>query len=143
MFVGEFKHSVDEKGRVAVPAKFRSILSEGGILTRGNDGCLTIYRLNEWEELMAKVSKLPQSKAEVRSYVRFLLSGAVDVKTDKQGRINIPSYLKDFAGVTKKVVFVGVYDKLEVWDEAKWEEYRGLIEDQSEDVLEHLEEYGL
>lgn len=143
MFVGEFKHSVDEKGRVAVPAKFREVLQDGAILTRGNDGCLTIYRMNEWEELMEKISKLPQSKQEVRSYVRFLLSGAVDVKTDKQGRINLPNYLLDFAGMSKKVVFVGVYDRLELWDEEKWMEYRGQIETQSEDFLEQLDKYGL
>ncbi len=143
MFVGEFKHSVDEKGRVAVPAKFRDALSNGAILTRGNDGCLTVYRMNEWEELMAKIAKLPQSKLEVRSYVRFLLSGAVDVRTDKQGRINLPNYLKEFAKINKKVVFVGIYDRLELWDEDKWENYRSQLENQSEEVLEQLEEYGL
>jgi MraZ protein len=143
MFVGEFKHSVDEKGRVALPAKFREVLKDGAILTRGNDGCLTIYRMNEWESLMEKITKLPQSKMEVRSYVRFLLSGAVDVRTDKQGRINLPNYLMSFAQITKKVVFVGVYDRLELWDEEKWSEYRGQIENQSEDVLEQLEKYGL
>ena len=143
MFVGEFKHSVDEKGRVAVPAKFRDALSSGAILTRGNDGCLTVYRMNEWEELMAKIAKLPQSKLEVRSYVRFLLSGAVDVRTDKQGRINLPNYLKEFAKINKKVVFVGIYDRLELWDEDKWENYRSQLENQSEEVLEQLEEYGL
>lgn len=143
MFAGEFRHSVDEKGRVALPAKFREVLIDGAMLTRGNDGCLTVYRLNEWEELMEKIAKLPQSKTEVRNYVRFLLSGAVEIKIDKQGRINLPAYLTEFAGINKKVVFVGVYDRLELWDETKWMSYRNQIEVQSEDVLEQLEKYGL
>ena len=143
MFVGEYKHSVDEKGRVAVPAKFREVLEDGAILTRGNDGCLVIYRMNEWEILMEKIAKLPQSKLEARSYVRFITSGAIDIKLDKQGRINIPTYLMDFASLTKKVVFVGIYDKMEIWDQKKWDDYRLLIEGSSEEVLEGLESYGL
>lgn len=143
MFVGEYVHSVDDKSRVAVPVKFRSLLQSGGILTRGNDGCLAVYRMNEWEIMMEKLAKLPQSKPDVRSYLRFLLSGAVDFSMDKQGRINIPNFLKDFAGISRKVVFVGMYDKMEIWEQSKWEEYRGQIEDQSANYLEQLEDYGL
>ena len=143
MFVGEYKHSIDEKGRVAVPAKFRSVLEEGAILTRGNDGSLVIYRMNEWEILMEKVARLPQSKPEARNYVRFVTSGAIDVKLDKQGRINVPAFLIEFAGLDKKVVFVGIYDKMEIWDQKKWDEYRKQIEVNSEEVLEGLDGYGL
>jgi MraZ protein len=143
MFVGEYQHSVDQKGRVAVPAKFRELLNKGAVLTRGNDGCLTIYRLNDWEILMDKIAKLPQTKTEVRNYLRFLLSGAVEVKLDSQGRVNLPTFLAQFAGIKKKVVFVGMYNKLELWDGEKWESYREQIEDQGSMVLEELEEYGL
>jgi len=143
MFVGEYVHSVDDKSRVAIPVKFRNLLQNGGILTRGNDGCLVIYRMNEWEKMMEKLARLPQSKPDVRGYMRFLLSGATDFAMDKQGRINLPGFLKDFAGINRKVVFVGVYDKLEVWEKDKWEEYRGQIEDQTGEYLEQLEEYGL
>jgi MraZ protein len=99
--------------------------------------------MNEWEILMEKIAKLPQSKPEARSYVRFITSGAIDIKLDKQGRINIPTYLMDFASLTKKVVFVGIYDKMEIWDQKKWDDYRLLIEGNSEEVLEGLESYGL
>ena len=143
MFVGEYQHSVDQKGRVAVPARFRELLNKGAVLTRGNDGCLAIYRLNDWEMLMDKIAKLPQSKTEVRNYMRFLLSGAVDIKLDNQGRANVPNYLLKFAGIDKKVVFVGMYNKLELWDAAKWDDYRNQIEDQTGVVMDQLEEYGL
>lgn len=143
MFVGEYVHSVDDKSRVAIPVKFRNLLQNGGMLTRGNDGCLVVYRMNEWEIMMEKLAKLPQSKPDVRGYMRFLLSGATDFTMDKQGRINLPGFLKEFAGINRKVVFVGVYDKLEVWEKDKWEEYRSQIEDQTGEYLEQLEEYGL
>ena len=142
MFVGEYVHSVDDKSRVAVPVKFRNLLQNGGMLTRGNDGSLVIYRMNEWEIMMAKLAKLPQSKPDVRGYLRFVLSGATDFSMDKQGRINIPSFLKEFAGISRKVVFVGMYDKLEIWEKSKWDEYRAQIEDQTGEYLEQLEEYG-
>lgn len=143
MFVGEYVHSVDDKSRVAIPVKFRNLLQNGGILTRGNDGCLVVYRLNEWEKMMAKLATLPQSKQEVRNYLRFVLSGATDFSMDKQGRINLPFFLKDFAGINRKVVFVGLYDKMEIWEKDKWDEYRGQMEDQNTDYLEQLEEFGL
>lgn len=143
MFVGEYLHSIDEKGRVALPAKYRDLLINGGMLTRGNDGCLVIYRGNEWDQLVEKLSKLPQSRPEVRNYVRLVLSGAAEVKVDKQGRINLPSFLMEFASLSKKVVFVGVYDKLEVWDKDKWDEYRLQIEGQSVEMLEQLGEFGI
>lgn len=143
MFVGEYNHSVDDKGRVAVPARYRNVLEGGAILTRGNDGCLAMFRMNEWEVMMEKIAKLPQSKSEARNYMRFVLSGAVDVKLDKQGRINIPKYLMDFGQIDKKVVFVGVFNRLEIWNTDIWDSYRNQIEGEASEVLEQLEEYGL
>lgn len=143
MFVGEYLHSVDSKGRVALPAKFREELKAGSIITRGNDGCLTIYKIEEWEELIDKITNLPQSKVEVRNYSRLILSGAAEVKLDRQGRLNLPGYLIDFAGINMKVVFVGVNNRLEVWDEGKWTDYKEQIEMQTGEMLEQLGEYGL
>lgn len=143
MFVGEYLHNVDEKGRVAVPAKFREWLENGAVLTRGTDGCLAFYRMNEWDKLVEKISSLPQSKVEVRNYARLILSGAADVKLDKQGRVNLPKFLVDFANISKKVVFVGVNNRLELWDKEKWDDYRVQIEMQSADLLEQLGEFGI
>ncbi|MFZ5392472.1 MAG: division/cell wall cluster transcriptional repressor MraZ [Patescibacteria group bacterium] len=143
MFLGEFFHSVDDKGRVAMPAKYRDQIEKGAILTRGNDASLTIYLINEWEKLVEKLMKLPQSKTDVRNYARLVLAGAVEIKLDKQGRINIPKYLLDFAQINKKVVFVGLYDKVEIWDEQRWMDYRQEIESQSTDVLGQLGEFGI
>jgi len=143
MFLGEYFHSIDDKGRVAMPAKYREQVEKGAILTRGNDGSLTIYALNEWEKLVEKIMQLPQSKSEVRNYARLVLAGAVEIKLDKQGRINIPKYLTEFASLDKKVVFVGLYDKVEIWDEQRWVQYRQEVENQSVDVLEQLSEFGL
>ena len=128
---------------MAVPVKFRDELSLGAIVTRGGDGCLTIYKIGDWEVLVEKLQKLPQSRHEVRNYTRLLLSGAVEAKVDKQGRINLPKYLIDFANLSKKVVFVGVNDKLEIWDEMKWNDYKSEVENQSVDMLEQLGDYGL
>jgi len=143
MFLGEYFHSIDEKGRVAMPAKFREQVDKGAILTRGSDGSLTIYTVNEWDKLVDKLMKLPQSKTDVRNYARLVLAGAVEIKLDKQGRINIPKYLMEFAQISKKAVFVGLYDKVEIWDEERWVEYRKGIENQSADVLEQLSEFGI
>ncbi len=143
MFLGEFFHSVDDKGRVAMPAKYRDQIEKGAILTRGNDASLTIYLINEWEKLVEKLMKLPQSKTDVRNYARLVLAGAVEIKLDKQGRINIPKYLLDFSQINKKVVFVGLYDKVEIWDEQRWMDYRQEIESQSTDVLGQLSEFGI
>lgn len=126
-----------------MPAKYRDQIEQGAILTRGNDGSLTIYTLNEWEKLVEKLLKLPQSKSDVRNYARLVLAGAVEIRLDKQGRINIPKYLTDFAQLGKKVVFVGLYDKVEIWDEQKWIEYRREMESQSNEVLDQLGEFGL
>lgn len=143
MFVGEYYHSVDSKGRVALPAKFREELKDGSIITRGSDGCLTIFKIDEWEDLVDKLSALPQSKSEVRNYTRLVLSGAAEIKLDRQGRLNLPNYLTEFAKIGKKVVFVGVNNRLELWDETGWREYKEQIESQSGEMLEQLGEYGL
>ncbi len=138
MFIGEYRHSVDEKGRLAVPAKYREQLQRGAVVTRGLDRCLFIYPGDAWQELAQRLANLPVSKANTRSFARFLLAGAMDVELDKQGRIIIPEYLRSFAGIRKSVVLAGLYNRLEVWDEEQWGRYRSSAEQGSEEIAEAL-----
>ncbi|MDO8462709.1 MAG: division/cell wall cluster transcriptional repressor MraZ [bacterium] len=139
MFIGEYRHSIDEKGRLAVPTKYRAKLAKGAVVTRGLDRCLTIYPAESWKALAGKLASLPISKSNTRSFSRFLLAGAMDVELDKQGRIVIPEYLRAFAGMGKSVVVAGLYDRLEVWDQDAWERYRTTAEQGSDAVAEALE----
>lgn len=143
MFIGEYHHSVDEKGRMAVPAKFRAKLKQGAVVTKGLDNCLVIYPRAEWEALAEKLSSLPISQANTRAFSRLMLAGAMDIELDKQGRMVIPEYLRSYAEVEKKVVVAGLYNRLEVWDEAKWEAYRSETEDASNEIAEQLGELGV
>lgn len=139
MFLGEYRHSIDAKGRLAVPTKYRKQLEKGAVVTRGLDRCLTIYPTESWGVLAGKLASLPISKSNTRSFARFLLAGAMDVELDKQGRIVIPEYLREFAGVSKSVVVAGIYDRLEVWDADAWERYRTSAEQGSDAIAEALE----
>lgn len=141
MFIGEFRHNVDEKGRLAVPSKFRSALSKGTVVTRGFDNCLFLYTKNEWEKFVKeKVAKLPLGKSEARALQRRLLSGAMDLSLDKQGRIIIPDYLRKFADIKKGVVIAGLLDHLELWDAVEWDKEKIKIEKSNIDIAEKLEE---
>lgn len=138
MFIGEYRHSIDEKGRLAVPTKYRELLRAGAVVTRGLDRCLFIYPMAAWQELAGRLAQLPLSKANTRSFARFLLAGAMDVEIDKQGRIIVPEYLRSFAGIQKTVVVTGLYNRLEVWDVDAWEQYRKSAEQGSTDIAETL-----
>jgi len=138
VFIGEYRHSIDEKGRLAIPTKYRDQLIRGAVVTRGLDRCLFIYPTSAWEELAGRLAALPLSKANTRSFARFLLAGAMDVEPDKQGRIMIPEYLRSFAGIRKSVVVAGLYNRFEVWDEEQWNRYRGAAEQGSTEVAEAL-----
>ena len=138
MFIGEYRHSVDEKGRIAVPTKYRDQLLRGAVVTRGLDRCLFIYPMHAWEELAQRLAALPLSKSNTRSFARFLLAGAMDVELDKQGRIVLPEYLRSFAGIQKSVVLAGLFNRIEVWDEEQWNRYRGAAEQGSAEVAEAL-----
>src|SRR6185503_7926694 len=124
MFIGEYSLSMDNKGRMAVPAKFRQTLGSGAVLTRGLDKSLFLYPKKQWEGIALKLAALPISQANSRAFSRLMLAGAFDVEIDKQGRMIIPDYLRKFAGLTKKVVMAGLYDRLEIWDEATWAQYK-------------------
>src|SRR5690348_6424273 len=118
MFIGEYTISMDAKGRIAVPVKFRSKLNSEAVITRGLDQSLFIYTKAEWETIAAKLAALPLSKANSRAFARLMLAGAYDLEIDKQGRVMIPEHLRSFASLSKKVVAAGLYNRIELWDEA-------------------------
>lgn len=143
MFIGEYSHSIDEKNRLAIPAKFRLELKNGAVVTRGLDNCLFLYPKKSWNELAEKLAKLPISQAGSRAFSRLMLAGAMDVNLDKQGRINLPDYLKQYSSLKKKVIITGLYNRLEIWDQEVWEKYKSGTEKNSADIAEALGELGV
>lgn len=143
MLIGEYKHNIDTKKRLAVPAKFRKEMGDKVVVTKGLDQCLFIYTISEWEKVAEKLSELPTGSADTRNFVRALLSGAVDVEIDALGRILIPDYLKQFAGLKDKVVIAGVYRRLEVWDQVVWEMHKDKMDKQMDSMAEKLGELGV
>ena len=143
MLIGEFIHNIDTKKRLAVPAKFRRELGEKAVLTRGLDNCLFLFPLKEWQVFAEKLSKLPVGQQNSRSFVRIMLAGATDVELDGLGRILIPDYLKNYAGLKKKVVIAGLFTRCEIWDEENWREYQKNAEKSSGDIAEKLGELGI
>ncbi len=143
MFIGEYTHSLDAKGRVALPVKFRQKLGEGAILTRGLDRSLFIYNKNDWDALAQKLMALPLSQSKARAFSRLMLAGAVEVEFDMQGRILVPEYLRAYAGLKKAAVFTGVYNRIEIWDEQSWKTYKSHTEASSDDIAEQLGELGI
>ena len=123
MLLGEYRHNVDVKGRVSVPSKFRGDLGQSFIVTKGLANCLFMYSKSEWETFENKLKALPLTNNDARSFMRFFFAGATECEVDKQGRINIPQLLREYAGIKKDVVIVGVSTRAEIWDSSKWEEY--------------------
>ena len=143
MLIGEYKHTIDNKKRLAIPAKFRKDLGEKAVITKGLENCLVIYVLDEWQKLAQKLENLPTSQADARNFVRIMLSGATDVELDKLGRILIPDYLKNYASFKKNVTLLGLSNRIEIWDTEKWEEYRKKTESSAGDIAERLKELGI
>jgi len=143
MFIGEYHHTVDDKGRLAIPIKFRAALAEGAVVTRGLDHSLFLYTKSEWEVLAAKLSALPIGQADTRAFARLMLAGAMEVEVDKSGRVNVPEYLRTYAGLTKDVVIAGLFNRMEIWDEATWKEYAEKTEQQGNDIAERLSGLGV
>ncbi|PJA87943.1 MAG: cell division/cell wall cluster transcriptional repressor MraZ [Candidatus Moranbacteria bacterium CG_4_9_14_3_um_filter_40_7] len=143
MFIGEYLHSIDLKKRMAVPSKFRTDLKNKVVVTRGLDKCLFVYPLKVWEELAGKLGTLPVGESATRSFIRLMLAGAVDVEVDKQGRILIPDFLKNYAGLGKNVIVAGIYNRLEIWDEKKWKEYKQKAEKNTDEIAEQLGKLGV
>lgn len=143
MIIGQYNYNLDPKKRLTIPTKFRSVLSEGAVITRGIDGCLFLYPQKQWNELADKLSKLPLSQSNARSFARVMLAGAMDVKIDSLGRILIPDYLKEYAKLNKSVVIAGLYDRIEIWDEEGWKKYGQTTNTQVESMAEGLKELGI
>jgi MraZ protein len=143
MFIGEYSLSMDNKGRCAVPVKFRQSLGNGAVLTRGLDKSLFLYPKKQWEKIAEKLAALPISQANSRAFARLMLAGAFDVEIDKQGRMVIPDYLRKFANLSKKVVAAGLYDRVEIWDQDLWDEYKANTERESSNIAEALGALGV
>jgi len=143
MFIGEYTYLIDEKKRLAIPAKFRQVLGKKAVLTRGIDNCLVIYPLEEWQKLAKKLESLPSSQTDARAFARIMLAGAVDVELDKLGRILIPDYLKDYALLKKNVAIIGLSNRIEIWDEKKWQDYKERTEREIGDMAQRLKELGI
>jgi len=142
MLIGEYRHTIDSKRRVAVPAKMRKDLGEKVVITRGLDACLFMYSQTEWQKLVEKLSALPMGTASTRNFVRFMLAGAVEVELDQLGRALLPDYLKDYAKLDKKVVVVGVNPRVELWDEKAWNEFTIKTESNADELAEKLGQVG-
>ena len=138
MFIGEYQHNLDAKGRIVIPGKFRDELHTTFILARGLDGCLTIYSLQQWEKLFEEVNKLPTTKKAARQYIRMLTSTASECTLDSQGRTQIPSFLAKPVNITKECVIIGANDHIEIWDKDTWENYYVEASDNFEEVAENL-----
>jgi MraZ protein len=143
MFIGEYSHNLDEKGRLSIPKKFREALENGAVVTRGLDNCLFVYTQKEWEKLAEKLAALPFSQANTRAFARLMLAGAMDVKIDKQGRIILPEYLRGYADLSKEIVVAGLYNRLELWNKQKWEDYTKKTEQESNEIAEKMFELGV
>lgn len=143
MFIGEYSHIIDEKKRLAIPSKFRASLGKKAVITRGLDSCLFLFPLKEWFSLAEKLGKLPIGQSDARSFVRLMMAGAMDVDIDGLGRILIPDYLKSYALLRKTVVIAGLYNRIEIWDEEKWNDYKKKSELAVGDMAEKLGELGI
>ena len=143
MFMGEYNHTIDAKGRMIVPSKFREQLGNEFVVTKGLDGCLFVYPNEEWHNIEEKFRNVPLTTKDARKFSRFFFAGAATCELDKQGRILVPGNLRDFAGLEKDVVLVGVASRIEIWSKAKWD---GITEDEDEameDIAERMADLGL
>ncbi len=141
MFMGEYNHSIDPKGRLIVPAKFRESLGDVFVVTQGLDGCLFVYPDEEWQAFEEKLKTLPMANKDARKFVRFFLAGAAQVELDKQGRILLPANLRSFAGLEKECALVGVGSRVEIWDKDRWEATTSY--DDMDEIADHMLELGL
>ena len=138
MFIGEYHHTIDEKGRIIIPVKFREALGKEFIITRGIENCLFVYSKENWAKITTKLSSLPFTKKDARTFNRFFMSGATDVELDKQGLFNISQPLIDYAGLLKDCVIIGTGDRLEVWSQESWESFFDSTKDSMSDIAENL-----
>ena len=138
MFIGEYHHTIDEKGRIIIPAKFRETLGKEFIVTRGIENCLFVYSLQNWANITNKLSSLPFNKKDARTFNRFFMSGATNVELDKQGRVNISQPLTQYANLLKDCVIIGTGDRLEIWSQESWNSFFDSTKDSMSDIAENL-----
>ena len=143
MFIGEYTYSIDSKKRLAIPSKFRPYLGKKAVITKGLDNSLAIYPFKEWQRVAKKLESLPSSQVDARGFTRIVLSGASEVQLDKLGRILIPDYLKNYASFKKNVAIIGLSNKIEIWAEERWREYKDKMEKGVGDMAERLKEVGI
>ncbi|MBU5467744.1 division/cell wall cluster transcriptional repressor MraZ [Virgibacillus sp. MSJ-26] len=143
MFMGEYQHNVDTKGRIIVPSKFREELGESFVVTRGLDKCLFAYPLDEWKLLEEKLKKLPLTKKDARAFTRFFFSGAVECEVDKQGRINLSQPLRNYAELERECVIIGVSNRVEFWAKEAWEDYFTESEESFAEIAENLMDFDI
>ena len=138
MFIGEFHHNIDDKGRIAIPSKYRDILGNNFVITRGIEHCIYVYPNDTFNHIVTKLESLPFTKKDARAFMRFFMSGATAIELDKQGRVNVPSPLITYANLSKKCVIVGTGDRLEIWDEEAFNEFMSSCNDEMSDIAENL-----
>ncbi len=143
MLIGEYTHTIDDKKRLAIPAKIRKELGAKAVITRGLDNCLFIYPSKEWQKLVEKLSNLPIGQRDTRGFSRLMLAGASEVDLDTLGRVLVPDYLKEYAQLKKNVVIAGVYNRLEIWDETKWNTFKNQSEKEVDNIAERLGNLGV
>ncbi len=143
MFIGEYNHAVDPKKRLALPSKFRNELGKTVVVTRGLDKCLFVYPLEVWQDLAQKLGTMPIGESATRAFVRLMLAGATDVQMDAQGRVLIPDYLKDYAQIDRDVIVAGLFNRLEIWDQERWQGYKRDAEKNTDEIAENLGKLGV
>lgn len=143
MLIGEYTHTVDDKKRISLPAKFRKEVGAKVVITHGLDNCLFLYPLKEWEKIAEKLSNLSMGQSSSRNFNRFLLAGAVETEVDSIGRILIPDFLKEYADLKSKVVVTGVHNRIEIWNDKRWGEYKKRVEKEVDTLAEKLGEVGM
>ncbi len=143
MFIGEYRHSLDNKGRIIIPSKLREKLGETFIITKGLDNCLFVYPMNEWSLLENKLKSLPLTRKDARAFVRFFFSGATECELDKQGRVLIPSNLREHCKLEKDAIVIGVSNRIEIWSDTEWEQYNDDDDLSYENIAEKMAELGI
>ena len=143
MFIGEYRHTVDDKNRISLPAKFKKDLGKKVVVTRGLENCLFLFTHTAFKAISEETAKLGHMQMDSRGFNRFLFSGAMEVDVDSMGRILIPDYLKEFAGLKSSVTFAGVHNRIEIWEDKRWSQYKKRIEAEAETMAEKLSQIGL
>lgn len=138
MFKGEYTHTIDHKKRLSIPSRLRKSLGKKAVITRGLDNCLVVYPFEEWDKMAGRLESLPTGQSEARGFARIMLSGATDVELDKLGRILVPDNLRDYAYLKKNIIIIGLSNKIELWDEKRWKEYKGKMEPTVNKMAENL-----